>query len=239
MRTSAHNKWTTEEESWLKAHFAEYENNARLADAFNELFHLSLTSDAIAQRCRIFGLNRVTVHEWTDTENNYLESLYGKYPRKELYEMFCKRFNCDDVSFFGFRTHLHNSLGLRLDDRSKFNTQRCEDKRVPIGTKRKHSGYWYIKVNDVKGKHGSHAAERENWKLLARYVWEQHYGKIPKGYFIVYLDGNHDNCSIENLQLVDNHTFKTMQRNHLFCENSTLSKTAILAAEVISAVRTL
>ncbi len=239
MRTASHNKWTTEEDSWLKAHYGEYKNNAELAKAFNTEFCLSLTADAVGQRCRIFGLKRVFVHEWTDEERDYIRANFGEYPRIDLYKMFCEHFNCKDVSFMGFRSYVNGSMGLRLEDKNKFNIQRFEDMREPIGTKRKHSGYWYIKVNDVKGKHGSHAAERENWKPLDRYIWEQHYGKIPKGYSIVYLDGDHDNCSIENLQLVDASTFRTMQRNHLFCEDARLSTTAIMTAKVISAVREL
>jgi len=39
-------------------------------------------------------------------------------------------------------------------------------------------------------------------KSTHRYVWEQHNGKIPKGYYIHHKDGDSFNNKIENLELI-------------------------------------
>jgi len=39
---------------------------------------------------------------------------------------------------------------------------------------------------------------------LHRHEWEQTYGPIPKGFNIVFKDGNSLNCDIDNLQMVTN-----------------------------------
>ncbi len=42
------------------------------------------------------------------------------------------------------------------------------------------------------------------WISLNRYIWEKHYGPIPKGYNIIYKDGNPLNVTIENLKMINN-----------------------------------
>lgn len=52
-------------------------------------------------------------------------------------------------------------------------------------------GYIYIKTE-----------LRERGKLKHRVVWEQHNGKIPKGFNIQFKDGNRQNCNIDNLYII-------------------------------------
>ena len=53
------------------------------------------------------------------------------------------------------------------------------------------TGYVYIKVSDDAKMVMKH-----------RWVWEQAHGPIPKGYNIMFRDGNRLNCSLDNLELV-------------------------------------
>ena len=62
-------------------------------------------------------------------------------------------------------------------------------------------GYIYVRVN--KGK----------FVLKHRKIWEENYGKIPKGNIIIFKDGNKLNCKIENLMMI---TMKeNMERNRV------------------------
>jgi hypothetical protein len=47
--------------------------------------------------------------------------------------------------------------------------------------------------------------------LKHRYVWEQHNGPIPPNMIVVFKDGNSQNITIENLQLISRH--ENMKRN--------------------------
>jgi hypothetical protein len=72
--------------------------------------------------------------------------------------------------------------------------------------KHKPVGYEYI------GKDGYviiKIAEPNKWQLKHRYIYEQHYGKIPKGYVCIFLDGNKRNFDINNLAIV------TMNQHHV------------------------
>jgi len=44
----------------------------------------------------------------------------------------------------------------------------------------------------------------KKWLPLHIYVWMQHHGDVPKGYNIVFKDGNYKNCSIKNLECISN-----------------------------------
>jgi hypothetical protein len=52
-----------------------------------------------------------------------------------------------------------------------------------------------------------------NWKELHRFLWEKVNEPIPKGYNVVFKDGNQANCEIKNLELISD--AELMQRNTL------------------------
>ncbi len=63
--------------------------------------------------------------------------------------------------------------------------------KVGIGHERKDiDGYWLVKV-----------AEPNVFKHKHRVLWEKHYGPIPKGSVVSFIDGNPDNICIENLRI--------------------------------------
>jgi hypothetical protein len=43
-----------------------------------------------------------------------------------------------------------------------------------------------------------------NWEFLHRHLWQQAHGEIPRGYNIVFKDGNTLNCVLENLECISN-----------------------------------
>lgn len=81
---------------------------------------------------------------------------------------------------------------------------------------------------DSNGREYLHIRVRKGtYRLLHRIVWEQHYGPIPKGYLVVFKDGNTRNVSIGNLELI------TRKENAL---RNTIHR---YPKEVASAIRTL
>ncbi|WP_207659037.1 HNH endonuclease signature motif containing protein [Blautia obeum] len=55
-------------------------------------------------------------------------------------------------------------------------------------------------------------------------MWEEHHGEIPKGKMVSFLDGDKDNCNIENLFLIDNETNLEMNRRELRFDEAELTK---------------
>lgn len=99
----------------------------------------------------------------------------------------------------------------------------------PIGYERVDiEGYVYVKVQDLH--------QNRNFRQKHYLVWEQHYGPVPKGYQLRFLDGNRQNCDISNLALVsvsEKLILSKMQRT----TNPELHKTQILVAQVMDKVR--
>lgn len=69
---------------------------------------------------------------------------------------------------------------------------------TPIGTLTQHDGLWKVKISD---HHGSTQHHRD-WIYLHRKIWEATHGSQPAGTVIVFIDGDHDHLSLDNLALL-------------------------------------
>jgi hypothetical protein len=94
-----------------------------------------------------------------------------------------------------------------------------------IGTERVNkNGYIEVKIQD--------GALNNNWEFKHRYIYEQHYGKIPKGYKVIFLDGNINNFSIDNLKAVSSHEELIMNEHKLRYSNKELTNIGHLIAKI-------
>lgn len=102
----------------------------------------------------------------------------------------------------------------------------------PIGSERidKRDGSILIKVQD--------GHKQQNWMGKHRYIYEQAYGKIPKGHKVIFADGNNRNFDLSNLILVSNAEELIMNKRKLFSENAEHTKTGALIAKVLSKAKT-
>lgn len=91
-------------------------------------------------------------------------------------------------------------------------------------------GYMIIKISN-KG------TQRERWEPLHRYVWQKEKGEIPPGKMITFLDGNKENCDIENLELIDNEINLEMQRRKLRAHYAEITKVGINVAKLAQLAR--
>lgn len=66
----------------------------------------------------------------------------------------------------------------------------------PVGTERiDRDGYVIVKVQDDGPWH-------KRWRPKHKVEWEKVHGEIPKGYVLIFLDGNKQNITMDNLKLV-------------------------------------
>ena len=95
--------------------------------------------------------------------------------------------------------------------------------QVPIGTESITKG-GYIKVK---------VGEPNKWKLKQRYIYEQHYGEIPKDCNVIFADKNIRNFDINNLILVSKAEMLILNNNKLIFEDKELTKVGVNIAKVI------
>lgn len=79
--------------------------------------------------------------------------------------------------------------------------------------------------------------QRERFEFVHRKVWEEHNGPIPEGKMVSFLDGNKDNCDIENLMLIDNKENMELNRSNLRFSNAEFTKAGVAIAKVKIAAR--
>jgi len=164
---------------------------------------------------------------WTTSEEKRLDSLYAATPMSKLVEIFerpksaiygkAKELGLKRSAEFLASEH---SGRLRSDDnpgvasrfqkghrawnkgtpfvaggRSKetqFSSGRLPHNHVPVGTEvMATDGYLKVKI-----------AEPNTWEWTHRRNWEATNGPIAKGSLLVFRDGDHTNCKVENLELI-------------------------------------
>lgn len=75
-----------------------------------------------------------------------------------------------------------------------------------------------------------------NWIAKSRYVYEQVYGKIPKGYMVIFADGNNRNFDLSNLVLVSNAELLLLNQHRLIKNDADLTKTGVMVAKMLDKV---
>lgn len=86
-------------------------------------------------------------------------------------------------------------------------------------------GYLIRKVRET-------GTQRERFEFVHRATWEKHHGPIPEGKMVSFLDGNKDNCDIENLILIDNFENLELNRSRLRFGYAPATKVGVTIAKI-------
>lgn len=153
----------------------------------------------------------------TQEQHDYLVSIANGHSVQETVDMLNEKFNLD-LKYEQLRCYRKNhKLPSGIDTRFKkgqishnkgkktppeivaktratqFKKGQIPHNHTPIGTERMTSdGYLKVKI-----------AEPNIWKHKHRLVWEQRYGQIPSDKMITFINGDHTDCRIENLVMID------------------------------------
>ena len=79
-------------------------------------------------------------------------------------------------------------------------------------------------------------AEPRKWQMLHVYIWENKYGKIPKGYCVIFKDKNTLNPSLDNLMLVSRAELVRLNQKYAHIDES-LKETALQVIRISSEIR--
>jgi len=93
----------------------------------------------------------------------------------------------------------------------------------PVGSERLNvDGYYEMKV-----------AEPNVWRLKHRVIWEEVHGLIPKGYVVIFLDGNSLHCELNNLMMVSMKVNVRINQINLRFPDKELTKTGVATAKLM------
>ena len=88
----------------------------------------------------------------------------------------------------------------------------------------------YIKVK---------VAEPKTWELKHRIVWQKENGKIPEDSCLIFLNGNRQDCRIENLMLIKRSILSVLNHEKLLFDDAASTKCGVTMAMIKSRIREL
>ena len=99
----------------------------------------------------------------------------------------------------------------------------------PIGTESEpdKNGLIRVKINE------------KQWIYKQRYIYEQHYGAIPEGYKVVFLNGDKTDYRIENLAIAPSKDVLTIYGQGLSSKNPEATKLGLQVARLINKTKEL
>lgn len=194
-------------------------------------------------------------HIYSKEEIRFLKQNVKGISNKELTEKFNRKFNCNvSENAIGNRKTKYNLknglIGSRFDKghiplnkgkkwdeyvskQGQENSRKTTFKKGNIPINYKSIGSERITVDgyiEIKTK------EPNKWSLKHRIIYENKNGKIPKGYALIFADGNKQNINLENLILVSRSELLILNRNKLIKKESDLTNTGVIIAKVIDKV---
>lgn len=202
-------------EDWLIENYYSYPTAKACAEAYNKQFGTNIGQCVITHKCVKLGL----IRGYTDEQVEWLSENYPSNGLKKCTEMFNIHFNQHRTSE-GIRRACEVN-GIKVSQERKQLACSSTQRHMPVGTIRTHKGYKEIKVSDDVGKH------TKNWMLLHQKIWEDHHGKLANDEVVVFLDGNKENCSIENLIAIPKSMQGVMCGYGLFSIEPTLTRANI------------
>ena len=176
-------------------------------------------------------------HRYTKEEDKFLIDNVKGITELELIDKFNKHFNLN-LSYKSIKSRKHRldlKSGLKggfkkgNDKRYRFQKGHIPYNCVPIGTEREKEGYIWIKVKNGSGRY--------NWIQKHRLLWEQNNGKIPKGYVLIFKDGNRKNITLDNLALISRKEVLILNDYSLIFDKKELTESGINVAKLISEIR--
>ena len=178
-------------------------------------------------------------HHYTDYEKEWLLSQDSSMTYAELTDAFNKHFGLNvttssvkDLMIKRLRviSRSHNSRRTQFSKGAK--------PKFSVGDEIVKDKYIYVKVNDkyVEGRYTSEDYAN-NWKRKSDIVWEASKGKIPDGWFVVFLDNNPLNCDISNLVIVNRSLHSVMCKNRFYSTTPEVTVTGLKICELIFAIK--
>ena len=195
-------------------------------------------------------------HRYTEEEHKFLREFIPGHTYKEIVAEYNKTFSepITETRVKGYMANhkINNGLTGRFKkgniphnkgkkgvcakgcEKTWFEEGHLPHNTKPVGYERiTKDGYIEVKIK----MRPSHPNCNDNFKAKHHIVWEEAHGPILKGYKLTFLDGDKQNCSLENLALITNAEHLELTRRGLRTEYPELTKTGILVARASETAR--
>lgn len=186
------------------------------------------------------GQNRLL----TDEQHEFFVRHNAGTPQKDIAELMNKTFGLQltarQINTYRKNHHLSSGLTGRFEPghvswnkgkhfdvggrsvETRFKKGQIPHNYMPVGSERINTeGYVDVKI-----------ADPNKWKAKHVLLWESLHGPRPKGYKLIFADGNKLNVTLENLLLVSDNELCRMNQNGWIKTDAELTKTGIALAKL-------
>lgn len=198
-----------------------------LVENLNKLYGNNRPRTTIYTLCRRKGYKYPRNYKYyTEEEQEWLRNNINLMTSKELTDKFNELFH-HNKRWDAIKAYCNRILGINFNvELTRMATGK--KKRLPIGTERiykKLEGYIKVKVTN------KYQNDSKNWKFKHHIIWEEHYGPIPKGYNVIFLDGDSSNLDINNLALCNTKTLLLLNHWDYYGHDPNITKAGIAICE--------
>lgn len=223
------NAFTSEQDAWLRTHHNPAKLIRQLTEEYNAFWGESRSADTMKHHCKKIGLHQSYGQPFTAQQDTWLRENSKFMDYKETAERFNEIFSASRSP--EVIKNRCNKLGVGFKNDHLWTSS-------PIGTEKIRNGYVWVKVSDIPCKNTGKSSGYTNWKMKSHVVWEQHYGSMPpSGYIIVFLDGNKQNCDIENLYAISGKVNREMSKKSWWKSDPEFTLAAIKWCELFYVIK--
>lgn len=213
-------------DEWIIVNYWEYDSLTSLCLAYNELHNTNINRAVFSHHCCGIGLTREYNKEHDDfITNSY--SNFGKITATDMFnEMFGQKRTIDSIEARAKKIGVKVTNERRKQAGSENSRIKFDADKYKLGAIRIHHGYTYIKVSDDISNHN------RNWRLKHHVVYENNFGKIPKGYIVEFLDNDKTNFDPNNLVAIPWKYHGWLQGNLMKSSNPIVTQAGIMWCEL-------
>ncbi len=236
-------EYSDEQDAWLTENGGKMDM-PHLLEAFNNRFMASKTENALYGRMKHLKVDRSRAPISGKTRfTDEIVAFIGSLPTNMTYAEIARLVN----KKFGTRTHRTaindlccKRLGFnRTGGNGQFKKGHIGPTLKEVGHESNLNGYISVKIDDkpIEGIH-TYQNRKANWKPKHRHIYEQHHGPIPKGWIVVFLDGNNRNFDPNNLYALPRSIHARMCQNNWYTESREHTLAGIKYCELDRTIRT-
>lgn len=224
LRKDNQHQWTDAETELLKVLVRNGCYYADMIPIFEKNFGFKPTVNALKCRTRVINVYKEKHEGFTKEQDDWLIEKALTFPNYAVCaDVFNEKFGTDKTER-GIQSHCLRILKV-MSGRQAF-----KKGSQPWCTHEKYhetvrdNGYTYVKLGN------------KNWIPKQQYVWEQANGKLKDGEFVIFLNGDKTDFSMENLAVVNRKNHAMMCSRGWYSDIPMLTKTGVLACELESTI---
>ncbi len=219
-------------DDWIRANVLNYNSYKAMAEDYRKLFDCDCPFSSLKRHAVRIGIKkpRLTHKRHTEEQRKWFDRYYPSHgvmdTLKAYNEKFSEKMTREGIkSWAGIR-------GLTVDDdvvlKNKLKTVHGKGSKRALkqaGDTRIESGRLVMKTKDG------------TWKPIGKAVYEEAYGKVPKGYHVIHLNGDWFDYRLENLMAIPLRVWGVIANYGMIYEDAELTKAAIKWAELHNIVK--